>query len=367
MIDLNQAKNLIVRAQNILILPSQESPGDNLVSALALLSTLRKLGKNVNVSIDKIPEKFQFLSNQEPEQTKEFIISLNSAGKEISKMRYEKNTDELKIYLAIDKGTLSANDISFAPLYQDPDILITIGIKSLKELKESLKNNSSILDKTLVLNIDNSSLNESFGEINLVDTNSCSAEILTDLIRFMETESDILLDENIATYLLTGIVCSSQNFRNPGTHPRIFDTSAYLIERGGNHQKIIQNLYKQKSIPQINLLGKILEKMDLNKEKELYSASLSEEDFEEARASSKDLGFVIEEIKLNFRYLPNLLILWEGHNSPKTIKGILYSIKRELIEKLLQKYEGVSKKEVALFSTKEANLDLAKENILNIL
>ena len=147
----------------------------------------------------------------------------------------------------------------------------------------------------------------------------------------------------------------------------MFETSAYLIERGGNHQKIVQHLYKQKSISQINLLGKILEKLGFDEKRELYSASLTDEEFRTSQSSSRDLSFVIEELKFNFRYLPNLLILWESHASPALIKGIFYSSRTELIEKVLQNYEGVSKGEGALFLMREDNLDLAKEKILEIL
>ncbi|MFH1423430.1 MAG: hypothetical protein ABIG29_00530, partial [Candidatus Nealsonbacteria bacterium] len=243
---------------------------------------------------------------------------------------------------------------------------ITIGIKSLTDVADFFEENSRFLTETAILNIDNHPTNENFGEVNLVDAASSSSEILTNLIRFMESEDEAFLDENIATNLLTGVICASQNFRNPGTRPKTFETSAFLIERGGNHQKIIRHLYKQKSVSQINLLGRILEKLSFNEPKELYSASLSEKDFRECQASSRDLGFVVEELKFNFRYLPNLLILWESHASPIIIKGIFYSTKRELVEKIRQNYEGVSRGNGVLFLIREPDLDSAKGNLLKI-
>ncbi|KKS91266.1 MAG: hypothetical protein UV65_C0010G0015, partial [Parcubacteria group bacterium GW2011_GWF2_43_11] len=47
--DFGQAKNLIERSRTILILPPQEIDGDTLASSLALFSTLKKMGKTVNV------------------------------------------------------------------------------------------------------------------------------------------------------------------------------------------------------------------------------------------------------------------------------------------------------------------------------
>jgi len=364
--DFTQAKNLIERSQSILILPPRETDGDTLASSLALFSTLKKIGKNVNVLIDEVPEKFKFLNGWHYKTDGDFVISVNAAGKEISKMRYEKGNNDLKIYLTVNKGELSPKDVSFPVITQPLNLLVTIGIKSLNEIENFFEQNSRFLTETPILNIDNHPSNEKFGEVNLVYLTSSSAEILTNLIRFMESEDEAFLDENIATNLLTGVICASQNFRDPKTMPKTFETSAFLIERGGNHQKIIQHLYKQKNVSQINLLGRILEKLSFNEQKELYSASLTEKDFKECQATSKDLGFAVEGLKFNFRYLPNFLILWESHASPAIIKGLFYSTKKGLAEKILQEYDGVSKGDGALFVIKKPDLDSAKESFLRV-
>ena len=355
---LNQAKNLIERAQNILILPAPDSQGDSLGGALALLSTLKKLGKNANILTEKIPEKFQFLTDFQPAPSRDFAISIDTSGKEIAEMRYEKNKNDLKIYFALEQGEISKKDVSFLSDGQNPDLVITLGIKSLAELGYY---------EAAVLNIDNQPLNENFGEVNLIEMTSSLAEILTNLIKLMDPEEKTLFDENIATCLLTGVIYASQNFRNPRTRPKTFETSAFLIKKGANHQKIVQHLYKQKNVFQIKLLGRILEKLDFDEEKELYSASLTKTDFQECQASSRDLGFVIEEIKFNFRYLPNLLILWESRASSTLVRGIFYSAKLDLIKKILENFEGTSKREGALFLIRTNDLNSAKEKVLKIL
>jgi nanoRNase/pAp phosphatase (c-di-AMP/oligoRNAs hydrolase) len=362
-----EAKNLIEKSRNIWILPSKNLEGDVLASSLALFSTLKKIGKNVNALIGKIPDKFRFLEDIRPENSNDFIIAINASNKEVSKMRYEKEDEVLKIYLTLGKGALNANDVSFSYANPRPDLLITIGIDSLDGFVDFFNQNSRLLAETPILNIANSSANESFGEVNLIDPASCLSEITTNLLKFMEEEDEAFLDKNVATSLLTGIICASQNFRNPGTGPKAFETSAYLIERGGDHQKIIHNLYKQKNVSQVNLLGRILEKLNLNEQKELYSALLTEKDFEDCQASAKDLGFVVEELKTNFRYLPNLLILWENNASPKIIKGIFYSDKEELVGNILANFEGVSKGAGALFTIKEDSLETAREKLLKII
>ncbi|MBI2041921.1 MAG: hypothetical protein HYT20_02805 [Candidatus Nealsonbacteria bacterium] len=360
----NLAKNIIEKSQNILISTSPELQGDNLGSTLALFYTLKKLGKNVNVRIGDVPEKFKFLANNYLPSVGNFVISVNTEGKEISQMRYEKNGKDLKIYLALNKGQVSRDDVSFAPSatqessVSDYDLLITIGNQSLESVPQNLW--------TLpMLNIDNQPRNENFGEVNLIEMTSSLAEIATGLIKSIGNGD--LFDKEISTCLLAGVIWSSQNFRNPKTRPKTFETSAFLIEKGANHQEIIQRLYKQKNISQIKLLGKTLENLSFCEPKEIYSANIKESDFKECQASSKDLSFVLEELKFHFRHLPNLLILWESHASPPITKGIFYSPNQNLTEKIIENFESNSNGAGAIFLVRETDLNIAREKVLNIL
>lgn len=365
---LTQAKNVILGSQSILILPSPESQGDSIGAGLALFFTLKKLGKNVNMPMGPLPERLGFLSKME-EENKDFIISVNTKKSPISKMRYEKEGDELKIYLTSEDGYLSPESVrlmgqTIKPQEnQIPDLVITLGADSLESLGKSFSENIQIISEAAVLNIDNQALNENFGDINLVDITSSLSETVLSLVESINGETE----PKTATALLTGIVWSYQNFRNPKTRPKTFEAAAKLIEKGADHQKIVFHLYKQKNVPQIKLLGRILEKLELNEGKQMYSAALTEKDFQECRATSKDLAFAVEELKFNFRYLPNLLVLWESHASPVVIKGVFCSPSQELVNRLLENFEGNSKGGSALFLVRENDLNSAKEKILNII
>jgi len=353
--DLSQAKKLVEESQDILIAPARQSSGDSLGSCLALLFTLRKMGKNANLLTGKIPTAFQFLADLEPSGSRDFVISIDGSEKEIGEMRYEKNEQGLKIYLTLDKGRISKEDISFPAFNQKPNLIIALGAVSLADLD---------FYQTPIINIDNQQANENFGLVNLVDTACSLTEISTGLIEALEPE---LIDQNVATCLLTGLVSYSQNFRHPKTQPKTFEAAARLIKKGADHQKIVQHLYRQKSIAQIRILGKVLEKLKLNKEKELYYVALTKQDFQECAAQAKDLSFVVEELKFNFRYLPNLLILWQSHASPAVIRGILYSIRPNSLKAVLENYRAVSQGEGALFVAEDDDLISVQEKILQIL
>lgn len=366
----NQAIELIKRSKTIVIVPTPNLQGDSLGGSLALFYTLKKIEKDVNIFLKEIPKKFQFLTSQDC-----FVISIDTQGKEVEQMNYEKNEKDLKVYLTLGQGQIKDCDIRWGHqnspqilqedrecLKLNPDLLITLGVPNLESLGEIFEKNPKFFYEAPILNIDNQPSNENFGEVNLLDLTSLSlAEILTDLIRSID---QALLDGNIATHLLAGLISASQNFQNPRTRPKTFESASYLIERGADHQKIIQNLYRQKSVAQIKLLGKILEKLEFNEKREIYSSCLKESDFQSSGASSKDLGPVIEELKFNFWKLPSLLLLWESHASPPIVKGVFYSKRGDLINKILENFEGVNRGEGVLFLVRSGDLDFAKREAL---
>lgn len=377
---LSLAQNLIERSQAISIFLARNIDEDGFGAGLALFYTLKKMGKNVNLFFEKIPPKFQFLLNNlsaaDPKPAdffKKFIISINTSGKEILEMFYEKNEKDLKIYLTLNGGEITERDIAFSSFNPSPpqksDLVITLGAQSLEDLGIFFEQNPNLFYELPILNIDNYPSNENFGEINLIEITSPSlSEILTDLIKTLGLN---LIDNDLATFLLAGILFASQNFQNPKTRPKTFETASFLVEKGADHQKIIQYLYRQRSIAQVRLLGQVLKKINFDEKTNVYTVCLSTKDFQGSGSSPRDLGPVIEELKFNFgaSLFPQsgLLILWESHASPTQIRGIFYSPRLDLIEKILENFEGTSKKNGVLFLIKEDNLFSAKEKVLKVI
>lgn len=371
MLSFDDAKNLIATSQNICILPSKNLQGDVLGAALALSYTLRKINKDVNLCLEKIPEKLQFLDDEQfNNKNNNSVISIETLGKEIKEMRYEKNGREMKIYLTCQKGAIEEKDICFQPetgFINETDLLITLGVKNFEDLNPS-KQEIKLFHNAPVLNIDNQASNANFGEVNLINLISSLSEIST---QFIKSINENLLDANIATPLLAGIISFSQNLKSPKTRPRTFETASYLIEKGANHQKIIQHLYKTKPLSQIKLLGRVLEKLGFNEKKQLHQILLTKKDFQNTGTTSKDLSFIIEELRSNF-WIPaslgsDLLILWESHASENLIKGIFYSLKPDFRKTILDNFQGISQGNRALFVIREKDLRSAQEKILKIL
>jgi len=369
-----QSKSLIKEAQNIhIFLPENYNlsltEGDIFCAGNALLYSLKKLGKKANLFLERTPPSFQFLA------VPSLVISVDGGGMNSSELSYEQTDKGIKIYLSSSLREIKSEDISFTSSEESskinesqiPDLLIVLGCQNLEDIGKRFNQNSNIFYQTPILNIDNNSKNQNYGETNLIELKSLSlSEIVFNLI---EDIDQVLIDKEIATLLLAGIIWSSENFRNPKTKPQTFQIASLLIEKGADHQKIIQNFYKTKSISQLKLLGQVLKKMTFNQEKEMYWTGLTEQDFKDSQSSSKDLGGVLQELRFSFGSLSlsNLLVLWESRCSPLLIKGIFYSHHQILAEKVLESFEGTSNGKSSLFLIREKSLDQAYQKFLKIL
>lgn len=196
-----KAKKLIKEAKSIYILPSEDNQIETISSSLALFYTLRKLSKNVNLIVEEIPSKLQFLipSLNFLTYPKDFVISIPNPGTGVSQVRYEKNKENLKIYLTSEKGDFKKSDISFGWTNFNPDLLITIGVKDFNYCQEFFPENPKNLFNLPVLNIDNQTGNKNFGQTNLVKSVCSLREIITNLIKSIDNN---LWDKNIKTCLL---------------------------------------------------------------------------------------------------------------------------------------------------------------------
>ena len=230
-----EAKKLIEESQNIYILPSKDNQNESIPSSLALFYSLRKLKKNVNLIVEEFPEKLRFLipSLDFISEPKNFVISIPSSKAEVSQIQYEKNEKNLKIYLTLNKGNIKKNDISFSFNIPKPNLLITVGNKELPPRQ--------YFDAgTSILNIDNQRGNKNFGRINLIKNDSSLTEIITN---FLKSTNNGLIEKNIATCLLAGIILSSENFQDQKTSFETFETAAFLTKKGALYQQIINSLY----------------------------------------------------------------------------------------------------------------------------
>jgi len=241
--DFQDAKNIILQSENICIIPEENSDPEAIASALSLFYTLKELGKNVNLIIEKLPEWLDFLtpSLNFISYPKNFVISVPSKSAEISQIYYEKNDDSLKIHLTVEKGFVKKDDIAFYFSEKKPDLIITVGVKDYHSQLSGKLNPFGFLLGAQILNIDNSQDNKKFGKINLVESLS-----LTQLAVKIIKDLDSPVSKETATCLLAGLIIYTDNFKNFNITAEVFETAAFLMKSGGDLKEIVNNIQKRK-------------------------------------------------------------------------------------------------------------------------
>jgi len=379
-----QIAGLVNRSQNVLVAAPENISGDALGGALALVSALEKLGKSAQLIIpEELPKKFEFLPKTnslscDRFQEREFVLSLKDPEDNINDLHYEKKDGLLHIYFNA-KKKIEEKDFRISSSHPF-ELIFTINSRDYENLGKAFEYNPELFFETPVVNVDNHPANENFGEINLVDiTSSSVSEIIMGLIDFLDRN---LLDKDIATWVLSGLIDATDNFQSPRTTPRTFNNAALLINRGGDQQQIIRYFYKTKSLDFLRFWGRILHGLSWDQEKKLVWGKIREKDFQKTNATSECLPQIFEEIKTAFPEMRTALLLWpasqrgepaspnrgeQGVQAQSETKGTIYSLNSELLRSLAPKLDGILKNDNLFFSIKNISLDDAEKQALDLI
>lgn len=304
LINKDQAKDLLRNAKKILIAPSSPMDGDSVGSSLALMAVLRKMGKEVTVvAYDKMPESLKFLpyvSQIQPElpEAKDFIISVGTGDAEVDHLKYEVEQGRLNIILTPKSGKFSAKDIQFVNEEPDFDLLVTVDTGDLVQLGKLYELHKELFTKIPVLNIDHHASNGKFGSHNYLEFNfAATTQMITPILQDFEKErGEELIDDDVATLLLVGIITDTGSFQHSNTSPEAFEVAADLLDRGARQQEIIKHIYKTKSLASLKLWGRVLSKIQYEPSIRLVYSSITLKDLEETGANSEDTGGIIDEL-----------------------------------------------------------------------
>lgn len=323
-----QAIELINRSQRLLVVPSRPD-GDSIGSALALLQVLRKLNKEVTLAVlDPIAQSFKFLPavtdiTADIDGARDFIITLDSPSAEADRLSYNFDDGKLNIIITPKRGRYTQTDVSFAQGQFKYDAAIVLDAADLHQLGQVYDRYPTLFQEIPVINIDHHASNAYFGTINLVDlTATSTAEILIGLTEALGTN---LIDDNIATCLLTGIISDTGSFQNANTTPKSLTVAAQLVGLGARQQEIIKHLFKTKSLAQLKLWGQILSRIQFDAGLKLAWATAGLNDLATLGATPTDMSGLIDELMTSIPGADVVLLLSE--KEPRAVSGSLRTAK----------------------------------------
>ncbi|WP_290061358.1 DHH family phosphoesterase [Paraclostridium bifermentans] len=218
-------KNIInaIQEGNNFIVTSHYSPdGDNIGSTLSMYYVLKKLGKNVlYVLDDSIPVNLRFLV--------ENVNILKSEETDVNLSDYT--------LISLDCGDINRICVS-------------------DKIKTSVNK---------LICIDHHASNDNFGDLNYINPNeSSTCELVYNLLKeYSDAINDQLIDENIATYLYTGLLTDTGNFSYSNTNPSSYLMAYDLVTIGAKKDLIIQKIFQSNPYNYYKLLGEALDTLDI--------------------------------------------------------------------------------------------------------
>ena len=235
---LDQIKEEIQKADNIVILTHESPDGDAVGSSLAMLQALKQLGKKVDVILPKVPETYQFLPG-------------------FSEIKKEGRTQGYDLAIALDSADIMRLN-GFANYFEEAKVTI---------------------------NIDHHGSNKMYADINFVnpDAPAC-CQILVMVLEFLE----VTITKEIGTCLIAGIITDTGGFKYAGTTAETFEFTAWLLGRGVNVAKTYKQVFEFRTRSHFELKRLAMDRMEFLENGKIAFTYITRADEEKVEAKPGD-------------------------------------------------------------------------------
>src|SRR5680860_875551 len=363
----------VEKANNILLSFSADWDGDAVAAASSFFRYLKKLGKNVDIAGAKPIRDVKQLSflpgfseiKNNLDHLRRFIVSLDISKTKVSQIKYLVDNNQLNFIVSPENGWFEAKDVSSKVGEFKYDLIFVFGANDLESLGTLYDQNVEFFYKTPIINISQQAANEEFCQINLINLNCVAVSEL--VFGLIQSETKSLIDEDIATGILAGIIIKTRNFKTGNLTPQTLMITSELISAGARREEIINRLYHSHKVSDLKLWGKVLNNLKLESNGELAWSWLTKDDTNNLRADGEALRDMVDELMSNLPNTKIFMILTEKdsttteifafslkninvldvfrEDSPTgTVKSAFLETKKNLKTAILEKVEEVSKK-----------------------
>lgn len=217
-----EIKEKIDEVETILLSLHRGPDGDSIGANLAMKRFLENQGKKVRlISPSPVPRAFDYLPADEIDHFQFLDLDL----------------DKYDFFLFLDSA-------------------------DWQMVHEEIDDQTELPPKEKIINIDHHGTNEKFAGVNLVIPKTAStAEIVFDLFKAWQVE----IDQDMAQYLLVGVVTDTGIFRYTNTNPKTLRIAAELMELGASLDKIVFNYLRRNEFEKLKFWRVVLENLDIDK------------------------------------------------------------------------------------------------------
>ena len=241
---IDNIKEEIDKAKDIVILTHECPDGDAVGSALAMYLTLKKLNKQVDVVIPEYSNVFAFLPGAE---------EIKRKGKE-----------------------------------ETYDLAISVDVTGIARMNGFSKYFENAKTK---IQIDHHQVNEMFADYNFV--NPASPACAQNLIFIIE-QLGVEIDKEIGTCLLTGIITDTGGFKYEGISAETFEFTSWLLTKGVNVSEVYKKVLQTKTRANFELRKLIMDRMEFICDNKITFTYITLEDEKNVGAEPGDHEGLVE-------------------------------------------------------------------------
>lgn len=249
-VESNSVKQQIVEkiksSTNILVTVSKDPSVDDLSATLGLAALLNKIGKHTTAIFSgAIPPAITFLDpgkvfENTADSLRDFIIALDK--EKADHLRYKVEGDVVKIFITPYRTTITNEDLDFSQGDFNVELVLALGVENQEHLDTALAAHGQILHDVTIATFSAGEQASQLGSMDWRDEGASSlSEMVMSISEALKTDKPIL-DKQISTALLTGIVAATERFSNMHTSSRVMTMAAQLMAAGADQQLIAAKL-----------------------------------------------------------------------------------------------------------------------------
>jgi nanoRNase/pAp phosphatase (c-di-AMP/oligoRNAs hydrolase) len=352
---MNYLEAEILKKESILLVLPENPKLELLASVLAIGLALKNLQKNVQIVTDDPYKKYPFLSfpkntSLEIEDAGDVFISIDTKGRRVEELKYEKLENEIRIHLDSESETknIQKKHVSVKFSKSPFELIVIFGVGGKEELGSFYKENEEIFSETETITINK----ESYPEF--------AYDLLSDL--------KLEITRPIATNLLAAIMAETSGLSSFKEY-RSFRLASHLLKMNADYQQIASFFYKNKSQSDIKASRLILKNAHHLKNDIFFSKIPNYELKKSELSSNQIISAIIKQNGLASEK-NSLIVFLEPPKEKLSQLGIIcifVSFNKNTLLKFSKLFEAPQTDNNILFSIKATSILEAENKIIEMI
>lgn len=243
-----ELREIMVESERIVIGGHLNPDGDAIGACFALARSLKNMGKDVRVALEKYAPKYEVIP-----------------GKELILQEEDYGDLDVELFISLDCGD-----------------------------KERLGKAAELFEKAQrTINIDHHRSNQYFGQYNFVDADASSTcEIIYCILR-----DEMPIDQDMASALYAGIIYDTAGFRHSSTSPFTMMAAGELMTYSIPFNAIYNCFFDNRSFSEMKIMGRAFDNARQLYDGKFVYTTITTTEIAECMGTNKELDIIVNYIK----------------------------------------------------------------------